>query len=1101
MLLSRGNLLFLVSFICAFLSCRHPDVLFEVLPASKTNIDFINQTDNRTNLNIISYLYYYNGGGVAVGDVNNDELPDIYFTANSKGNNKLYLNKGNFEFEDVTAKAGVAGNADWCSGVTMADVNGDGFLDIYVSAVSNSLGLNGSNQLFINNGKTPVVFTESAATYGLNFSGLSTQAAFFDYDRDGDLDCYLLNHSQSQVGNIPDTINRMRNGSISGDRLYRNDMDVGLEKFTDVTKEAGIYQSNLGFGLGLAVADFNNDGWNDIYIGNDFFENDYYYVNNGNGTFTESGARHFNHYSRFSMGNDVADYNNDGQLDIITVDMLPNNEKVLKSYGSDENAEIYKLKFLQNGYQYQYSKNSLQLNNGSGSSFSEQSLLSGVAATDWSWCPLFADFDNDGIKDLFITSGIVKRPMDLDYISFSNRFRETKGLQNKSVLDKMPDGSSYPFVFKGDGRTGFKDVSDLWGTRNLNGYFNGAAYADLNNDGNVDVVINSLYAKAVILRNNAPNRNFLSVVCKGTGANTGGIGTKVYLFTNGRLQYQQLMHTRGFQSSSDPRLHFGLDSISTIDSMLVVWPDQRFQVIKSVKANQQILLYQNSASGEFNYNHYFQAEDSFFSIKQDDAMINWKHNENEFSDFNVQYLIPHKLSTRGPKLAVADVNGDGLDDFYACGAKEQPGCLMIQQKNGAFVSTDTAVFKTDARSEDVDASFFDADGDGFLDLYVVSGGNEIKGNNPMLLDRLYMNDGKGHYSKAIKSLPSLYENKSCVTVADIDRDGDQDVFVGHLADAFAYGIPQSSYLLINNGKGIFSLAQESTIALSHIGMVTSATFADINKDGWSDLIVAGEWMPLTVFINKQGRFEKTIIPHSTGWWQTIFVDDVNKDGQSDILAGNWGWNNKFWSGKNGPVKLYVSDFDKNGRTDQLLSYMQDGNEYPFFAKDEIERALPPLRKRYLLYADYAGVEMKKAFKGYTESVAPLQAERLGSAVCYGNGKGKFTMMDLPAALQLAPIFAFQKIPDHNAEENHYLAAGNFYDVIPYEGRYDAQPFALFRSYKNNSIQAMPQANLAAIKGQFRDIKWLQSIKHGPLVLAAGNNEKMYILKYSLGNGL
>jgi hypothetical protein len=535
--------------------------------------------------------------------------------------------------------------------------------------------------------------------------------------------------------------------------------------------------------------------------------------------------------------------------------------------------------------------------------------------------------------------------------------------------------------------------------------------------------------------------------------------------------------------------------------MLVVWPDQRFQVIKSVKANQQILLYQNSASGEFNYNHYFQAVDSFFSIKQDDAMINWKHQENEFSDFNVQYLIPHKLSTRGPKLAVADVNGDGLDDFYACGAKEQPGCLMIQQKNGAFVSTDTAVFKTDARSEDVDASFFDADGDGFLDLYVVSGGNEIKGNNPMLLDRLYMNDGKGHYSKAIKSLPSLYENKSCVTVADIDRDGDQDVFVGHLADAFAYGIPQSSYLLINNGKGIFSLAQESTIALSHIGMVTSATFADINKDGWSDLIVAGEWMPLTVFINKQGRFEKTIIPHSTGWWQTIFVDDVNKDGQSDILAGNWGWNNKFWSGKNGTVKLYVSDFDKNGRTDQLLSYMQDGNEYPFFAKDEIERALPPLRKRYLLYADYAGVEMKKAFKGYTESVAPLQAERLGSAVCYGNGKGKFTMMDLPAALQLAPIFAFQKIPDHNAEENHYLAAGNFYDVIPYEGRYDAQPFALFRSYKNNSIQAMPQANLAAIKGQFRDIKWLQSIKHGPLVLAAGNNEKMYILKYSLGNGL
>jgi hypothetical protein len=1101
MLLAKRKIFFLILFIYVLFSCRLSETLFQVLPASKTNIDFINQLEDRKNLNIISYLYYYNGGGVAVGDINKDGLPDVYFTANSKGNNKLYVNKGNFEFEDITERAGVAGSADWCSGVTMADVNGDGYLDIYVSAVSNSLGLKGVNQLFINNGKTPVAFTESAAAYGLDFSGLSTQAAFFDYDRDGDLDCYLLNHSQSQVGNIPDTINRKQSGSISGDRLYRNDMSAGLQRFTDVTKEAGIYQSNLGFGLGIAVADFNNDGWNDIYVGNDFFENDYYYVNNGNGTFSESGAKHFNHYSRFSMGNDVADYNNDGQLDIITVDMLPNDEKVLKSYGSDENAEIFKLKFLQNGYQYQYSKNSLQQNNGSGSSFSEQSLLSGVSATDWSWCPLFIDFDNDGAKDLFITSGIVKRPMDLDYISFSNRFRETKGLQDKSVLDKMPDGSSYPFVFKGDGQTGFTDISTSWGTRNLNGYFNGAAYADLDNDGNVDVVINALNAKAVILKNKGNRRNFLSVVCKGTGGNTAGIGAKVYLFQKGRLQYQQLMLTRGFQSSSEPKLHFGLDSISTVDSLLVVWPDQRFQVMNLIKANQQLILDQKNASGAFSYNRYFKAEDPFFSIMQDEAMINWKHIENDFSDFNVQYLIPHKLSTRGPKIAVADANGDGRDDFYACGAKEQSGRLMIQQKDGTFVSTDTAVFKAEARSEDVDALFFDANGDKFLDLYVVSGGNEIKGSNPMLLDRLYMNDGKGHYARAIKSLPYLFENKSCVTAADIDNDGDQDIFVGHLADAGAYGMPQSSYLLINNGKGIFSLPQKTTIALANIGMVTSASFADINNDGWSDLIIAGEWMPITVFINKQGLFEKTIIPHSTGWWQTLFVDDVNRDGQLDILAGNWGWNNKFCSGKNGSVKLYVSDFDKNGRTDQLLSYTRDGFEYPFMAKDEIERALPALRKRYLLYADYAGVEMKKAFKGYAESVTPLQAERLGSAVCYGNGKGAFAITDLPAALQLAPIFAFQKNPGRNAEENQYLAAGNFFDVIPYEGRYDAQPFALFRSLENNSIQVMRQANLSAVKGQFRDLKWLHSIRYGPIVLAAGNNEKPYILKHSLPDGL
>jgi len=1082
--------------IFTMLSCRQPDSLFKVMPASTTSIHFVNQLQNSSNLNIIKYLYYYNGGGVAIGDVNNDGLADIYFTANSKGNNKFYLNKGNFEFEDITARAGVAGNADWCSGVTMADVNGDGYLDIYVSAVSNSNGLKGSNQLFINNGGASVSFTESAAKYGLNFSGLSTQAAFFDYDRDGDLDCYLLNHSQSQVGNIPDTLKRKNSGSISGDRLYRNDLNAGLEGFTDVTKEAGVYQSDLGFGLGLAVADFNNDGWLDIYIGNDFYENDYYYVNNGNGSFSESGAKHFNHYSRFSMGNDAADYNNDGQLDLITVDMLPNDEKVLKTYGSDESAEIYKVKFLQNGYQYQYSKNSLQQNNGNGSSFSEQSLLSGVSATDWSWCPFFVDFDNDGAKDLFITSGIVKRPMDLDYISFSNRFRDTKGLEDKSVLDKMPDGSSYPFVFKGDGASGFTDVSDLWGTKLLNGYFNGAAYADLDNDGNVDVVINSINAKATILKNTAPKKNFLSVVCKGTAPNTTGIGTKVYLFQNGKLQYQQLMLTRGFQSSSDTKLHFGLDSIKTLDSLLVVWPDQSMQVVKTVKSNQQIILHQKDASGIFDYNQYFKKEQPLLNAVENDTAINWKHNENDFSDFNVQFLIPHKLSTRGPKIAVADVNGDGLDDFYACGAKEQPGCLMLQQKNGKFAKIDSAVFIADARCEDVDAIFFDANGDGFSDLYVVSGGNEITGNNKMLLDRLYINNGKGHYSKALDALPLIFQNKSCITVADIDKDGDQDIFVGNLANANAYGLPQTSFLLLNNGKGIFSLAGESTIALSKIGMVTSASFADINNDGWSDLVVAGEWMPITVFINKKAVFEKSIVPHSTGWWQTLFIDDVNQDGQLDILAGNWGWNNKFCSGKNGPVKLYVADFDKNGQTDQLLSYTRDGREYPFLAKDEVERPLPVLKKHYLLYADYAGVEMKEVFKGFVDDVTPLEAERLGSAVCYGNSKGGFNIVDLPLALQRSPIFAFQKVNGSKGTQNHYLSAGNFFDVIPYEGRYDAQPLALFQSNQNNIIKALPQQNLSEIKGQFRDLKWVHSIKHGPVIVAGANNEGLLILTLS-----
>lgn len=1103
----RLTFFFFVALTSVFFSCHRHETLFTSLPASTTKIDFANNLEKRDLFDILYYLYYYNGGGVAIGDINNDGLPDIYFTANSYGHNKLYLNKGNFQFEDITDKAGVAGTADWCSGVTMADVNGDGLLDIYVCAVANHHGLKGHNMLFINNGPSPspdgegrgeVTFTESAAKYGLDFSGFSTQAAFFDYDHDGDLDCYLLNQSHQPNQNIVDTSNRRKFDQYAGDRFYRNDMNTPAKKFTDVSAKVGIYQSSLGYGLGLAIGDLNNDGWDDIYVGNDFHENDYYYVNNGDGTFTESGAKFFNHYSRFSMGNDIADYNNDGQLDVVTVDMLPQDEKVLKTYGSDENPDIYKFKIIDNGYQYQFSKNCLQRNNGNGSSFSETSLLSGVSATDWSWSPLFADFDNDGNKDLFISSGIVKRPVDLDYIKFISNLYMHKALNSTDkyddiALEKMPDGSSHPFLFKGDGDLSFKDVSDDWGTGQMKGYFNGAAYADLNNDGNLDLVINALNAPAVILKNNAPKKNYISISFKGNDLNTFGIGCKAYIFQKGKMQYEQLMATRGFQSSSDMRLHFGLDTSSVIDSMLVIWPNQKFQVLKNINANRQLTVYQKDAAGKFNYSSYFKPAPVYFNNISDSINVKWKHKEDNFDDFNVQYLIPHEESTRGPKIAVADVNGDGLDDFYACGATGQPGALMIQQKNGTFVAADTSLFNKDAGCEDVDALFFDANGDGYPDLYVVSGGNEYTGNNNFLLDRLYLNDGKGNFIKSTNSLPPIYENKSCVTAADVDHDGDVDLFVGNLVNASAYGIPQTSYLLINDGKGHFSIAGDNIIQLSNIGMVTSAVFADVNNDGWKDLIVTGEWMPMTIFINNHGKFEKTIVPNSTGLWQTVFTDDVNGDGHLDILAGNWGWNTKFWSGKDGPIKLYVGDFDKNGKTDQLLSYTSNGVEYPFLAKDEVERQLPQLRKHYLLYADYAGVPMKDVFYGWIDSTKPLMAERLGSAVFYGDGKGGFTIIDLPKALQLAPIFSFQKVNNSPLNKNTYLLGGNFFDVIPYEGRYDAQAVALFTGNKNNSVNYIPQINLAQIKGQVRDIKWLHTAKHGNVMMVARNNDSIIFL--------
>src|SRR5215471_14477957 len=563
-----ARLLSFVVITLVLISCHRRDTLFVNLSSSRTHINFVNKVENKHLFNILYYLYFYNGGGVAIGDINNDGLPDIYFTANNKGGNKLYLNKGNFEFEDVTERAGVAGTADWCTGVTMADVNGDGLFDIYVSAVSQRYGLKGHNELFINNGNN--TFTESAAKYGLDFSGFTTQAVFFDYDHDGDLDCFILNQSHHPHANIVDTSFRRKYDSLSGDRLYRNDLST-TGKFTDVSAHAGIYQSNLGYGLGIAIADFNNDGWDDIYVGNDFHENDYYYINNGNGTFTESGAQHFGHYSRFSMGNDAADFNNDGQMDIVTVDMLPYDEKTLKTYGSDENLDIYKMKLERNGYQNQQSKNCLQMNNGSGSSFSEIGLMSGISATDWSWCPLFADFDNDGNKDLFVSSGIVKRPVDLDYVKFASDLK-ARGMDrtdkyDEEAINAMPDGSSHPFLFHGDGKFAFKDVSADWGTGSMKGYFNGAAYADLDNDGNLDLVINCINAPAVVLKNNAPKKNTLSVSLKGEGMNRFGIGAKVYVFQNGKLQYQQLMATRGFESSSDLLLHFGLDSAVMADSL------------------------------------------------------------------------------------------------------------------------------------------------------------------------------------------------------------------------------------------------------------------------------------------------------------------------------------------------------------------------------------------------------------------------------------------------------------------------------------------------------------------------------------------------------
>ena len=1062
--------------------------LFEDLSAKQTGIDFTNRLEKHRLFSILYYLYYYNGGGVATGDINNDGLPDIYFTANNHGGNKLYLNKGNFQFDDITAKAGVAGSADWCTGVTMADINGDGFLDIYVSAISGKYELKGHNELFINNGNN--TFTESAEKFGLAFAGLTTQTAFFDYDHDGDLDCYILNQSHHPHANIVDTSNRRKYDSLSGDRLYRNDIPT-TGKFTDVSAAAGIYQSNLGYGLGLAVADLNNDGWDDLYIGNDFHENDYYYVNNGNGTFTESGAAHFRHYSRFSMGNDINDFNNDGQPDVVTVDMLPPDEKTLKTYGSDENPDIYKVKLEMHGYQQQYSRNCLQRNNGGGSSFSETALISGIPATDWSWAPLLADFDNDGNKDLFVTSGIIKRPVDLDYIRFVSDLDMKKGRQQTDKYDdetiaSMPDGSGHPYFFKGDGVLKFQDVSDTWGTGDMKGYYTGASYADLDGDGDLDVVVNCIDKPALVLKNNAPIKPVVNLVLRGDSLNRFSIGARAWVFTGKKMQYQELQTTRGFQSSVEPILHFGVDSVKYVDSILVVWPDQKYLLIKNIPAKGIIEMKQYEAGGVFNYAAFFPPSAPAFEDVSAAIAPRWKHTEDEFLDFNKQYLIPHQLSTRGPKLAVADVNGDGLEDLYVCGAAGQSGQLMIQS-GGRFISQDTAVFGRNRNCEEVDALFADVNNDGRPDLYVVSGGNEFNDGSPQLADHLYLNDGKGHFAEATDAIPSLLRNKSCVAAADVDKDGDMDLFVGGLSNALQYGVPQSSWLLLNNGKAVFTPAPLSQIATDSIGMVTAATFTDLNRDGWEDLVVTGEWMPMKVYINNKGSFTEQDIPQSTGLWQTVYPADVNGDGYTDLLAGNWGYNTKLASGKNGPLKLYVKDFDGNGSVEQILCYTIDGKEYTFLAKDELERPLPVLKKSYLRYSDVAGKTVQYMFYNLFKDYRELKAETLGSSVFLNDGKGHFTRADLPDEVQLAPVFAFA--PVTVSGKPGFLAGGNFYGVIPYEGRYDGLlPSVMTLNAGTQKMEVAAQLSFA--EGEIRDARWIKMAGGKKVLVLGRNNAKL-----------
>jgi enediyne biosynthesis protein E4 len=1109
MKLKRAHLFYLIiaAMIISLTGCKQHAVssqpmMFEALESKQTGLDFSNTLTPTQAFNVFKYMYFYNGGGVGAADFNNDGKIDIFFAANQVSN-RLYLNEGGLHFKDVTTEAQIPVDSAWSTGVSVIDINNDGLMDIYICRVGNHETLHSHNQLLVCQGidKNGVPFyKDEAKEYGLDFSGFSTQAVFFDYDGDGDLDMYLLNHSIHQNGTFGPRQDRLAAfNPLSGDRLYRND---GGKKFTDVTRSAGINSSVIGYGLGISVSDIDLDGYPDLYVGNDFHENDYLYINQHNGTFREELNDHIMHTSQFSMGVDVADVNNDGYPEIITMDMLPSDPYILKRSEGEDSWETFFTK-IKYGYNYQYTRNNLQLNRRNGT-FSEIGLYSGIYASDWSWSPLFFDFDNDGNKDLFISNGIPKRLNDIDYINFISNVdlqekMKSTGLDEKdmNLIDRFPQIKIPNRFFKNNPDLQFTDLSANIGN-NRETYSNGAVYADFDNDGDLDVLVNNIEDPALIYENKSNDKKdkaYVEIKLRGPDKNINALGTKIVLFANKGIRIYEKYPVRGFLSSMEGPVHIGLDK-TTVDSAFIIWPDNSYQPVKLDPVNGLLSFSYHKGLPSYEYSrirdHWKNDTRPVVDITAQTNLL-YLHKENTFHEFEREPLIPHMLSTEGPGLTIADFNHDSLDDVFIGASRLGKSAVYLQQRSGKFIRTNQPEMEADSNFEFVASCAADINHDGFPDLVIANGGNEFYGADEQLRPRIYLNDGKGNFKRDTSAFTNLFVNASSLISTDINGDGYPDLFIGARSIPFNYGVVPRSYLLMNDGHGKFAdVTDKLAPGLSDVGFVTNAIWFDLDGDGQKDLILSLEWGGIEAFLSRNGSFVKKELTDKKGWWNFIMPVDLNHDGKIDLVAGNLGLNSRLKASEKEPVRLYVADFDQNGKKDQILSYFLDGKELPFANKEELEKQLPGLKKKFLYAEDFAKATFTDIFpREDLDKAQVFTANYFANAVLMNRGNMNFETIALPWQAQLSSYRDAVPVDANGDSLQDVLLVGNYYENNIQMGRNDADYGTLLISHGKDSLST-ESLNGQQIKGQVRHIKKIKIAGKEALILARNNDSTMVI---------